>query len=208
MVKKTREDILQTLNPFAVPTDDELMIIAQPVARDIVRRYLVDTKMVSPSDADWYENGCLIAAWRCSPKYDPEHVSKRTGRPCTFMSFMKFVMKAFAGDVAAEKLRREKILTILSLDADAELLSRLESEALDAMARTPDQERLERRLDIEAVADSMPGRYREIARLVYLEGLSWPEAAKALGMSRSSVYQDYMPVVVRRMTKGLSEGAD
>ena len=186
-------------DPYKVLSADETVRIATKPAKALVDSMLVKTGVISPSDADYHENECLIAAWKLGPKYDPNRRSRRKGVRCTYLSYLKFVMRAYILDFLFERQRRRERKhgaepVMVSLDADPDKLDRIEAEAIRALmdaGTTADHDELLRRLEMEDVVGMLKEPFRTAARLRYLENLTQHEMAVRMGVSDATVTHQF-----------------
>ncbi len=184
---KTTED------EYVVLSADETVRLVEMPARSLVHEMLVEQGIIPECDADYYQNGCLIVAWKLGGKYDPERLSKRTGERCTYKSYLKFVMKAYLIDVRREIANRGK-LKMVSLDADPDTLDQIEADAIREIllaGTTADHDEMMHRLELEDAADALKEPYRTAARLRYVEGLSLKETARRMNVSLATVTHKY-----------------
>lgn len=202
--RKPGTDRPQT-DPYAKPALDEALRLAEPLARTIVRSMLVGKARILQADADWYENEARIVVWRMLDKYDPERVSKRTGKRCTFMGYVNWTLRVWAGHVLRERIRSGED-KLVSIDADPETLDRLDAEAIRAFMLAPttsDMDAMQIRLDVEGAVGTLPVRLREAARLIFVEGVPRAEVPARLGISRSKFDHKMSAEITRRMKAAL-----
>lgn len=206
MKKDRRAQQPKSPDPYATPTEEETMALAAPEAKSIVHTLMVRKHLVPECDADWYENGCLIAAANCRKRYDARRIAERTGKPCPFISFVKHVMRGYVAEVSHEICVRAGRMPLVSLDADPATLDMIEARAIQELrlaGSTKDHERLVARLDLEMAVDALPPALREAARLIFLEGVPRADVPARLGISASSFFHGMSRKINERMKAAL-----
>ena len=208
MAPKANPEETRNQDPYSIPNDNDLMVLVEPDAKALVRRIMVDKRVIGETDADWFVNGCRIAAWTFKGDYDPERVSKHTGERCTFAKFARFVMRCYVLKETRRICERAELAPSFSLDDDPEALPKIDADALREIMNatsTSDHDRIVSRLDLEWIIDSLPARLREAARLIYLDGVPRDEVHERLGISRSKFDHGMSKDIARLVEAGLAE---
>lgn len=194
-------------DPYAKPANaDDAIALVEPLAKNIVKGMLVGKSRIMPEDEDWYLNGARIVVWHTFDKYNPDRISQRTGKRCTFEGYMNWVLCVWAGHVLRERIAKHDD-KLLSLDANPETFEKLDADAIKAFmlqTTTSDMDELIARLDLEGAIEELPARLRKAARLIYLERVPSTEVPKRLGISKSKYDHDHIPgEIVRRLKASL-----
>lgn len=133
----------------------------------------------NPQDAEEIAQDAFVLAYRALQTYPPERVEALAVRPWLYQITLN----------VARNRRRGRRLRLVSLDAEEDSTTDGRPEPAATEDDQPDRiaERTEGAAELTALVTALPHRYRAAVILRHVEGLSYGEAALALGQPIGTV---------------------